>query len=294
MVNYLTFRHLTVGLLLILSSATTAFSQHAAYYLFRENGKKVKYEKLVEEAAGADIVLFGELHNNPISHWMQIELTGDLFAARGIDLMLGAEMFEADNQLIMDEYLSGIISEEKFEDEARLWPNYQTDYKPLVEFANNHRLRFIATNVPRRYANSVYHQGLSILDSLSEEARRYIAPLPLKYDTTLNCYRKLIHGTEMQGHGSINLADAQAIKDATMAHFILENWEPGRVMIHFNGSGHSDAYENIYWWLKQANPELRILTISTRSSESPDTLSEEEEGMADFIISVPDNMTTTY
>jgi uncharacterized iron-regulated protein len=208
--------------------------------------------------------------------------------------MLGAEMFEADNQLIMDEYLSGIITGEKFEDEARLWPNYKTDYKPLVEFANNHRLSFIATNVPRRYANSVYHQGVAVLDSLSEEALRYIAPLPLEYDTTLNCYHKLIHGAEMQGHGSINLADAQAIKDATMAHFILEYWEPGRVMLHFNGAGHSDEFENIYWWLKQSRPGLRILTISTVSSDTPETLSEEDEGKADFIISVPGNMTTTY
>jgi hypothetical protein len=98
----------------------------------------------------------------------------------------------------------------------------------------------------------------------------------------------------MQGHGSVNLADAQAIKDATMAHFILENWEPGRVMIHYNGAGHSDDFEGIYWWLKQARPDLRILTISTVSAETPEELSEDALGKADFIISVPDNMTTTY
>ena len=294
MVPDLRFRRFTTGLFLLLTSATSALSQHSAYYLFRENGKKVKYEKLAEEAARADVVLFGELHNNPISHWLQIELTGDLFAARGSDLVLGAEMFEADNQLIMDEYLGGIITQQKFEDEARLWPNYKTDYKPLVEFANNHRLRFVAANIPRRYANAVFNQGLQVLDSVSEEALRYMAPLPLEYDTSLNCYNQLIHGSEMQGHGSINLADAQAIKDATMAHFILENWEPGRVMLHFNGAYHSDHFESIYWWLKQARPELRILTISTVSAETPETLSEENEGKADFIISVPENMTTTY
>ena len=47
------------------------------------------------------MVLFGELHNNPISHWLQLELTEDLHAARGADLVLGAEMFEADNQLLL-------------------------------------------------------------------------------------------------------------------------------------------------------------------------------------------------
>ena len=80
-------------------------------------------------------------------------------------------MFETDNQLILDEYMADLISEEKFEEEARLWKNYKTDYKPLVLFAKNHHLEFIATNIPRRYANSVFKKGLAVLDSLSDEAK---------------------------------------------------------------------------------------------------------------------------
>jgi uncharacterized iron-regulated protein len=281
---------------LLLSAIFTlpAYTQNPAYGLFREGGKSVKYEKMVEAASGADVVLFGELHNNPISHWLQLELTGDLFASVGSGLVMGAEMFEADNQLIVDEYFAGFITREKFEDETRLWPNYQTDYKPLVEFARVHGLSFVATNVPRRYANSVFKQGLPLLDSLSDEAKRYIAPLPLVYDTALNCYNQLIHGSQMEGHGSINLADAQALKDATMAHFILKNWETGKVFLHFNGAYHSDHFESIYWWLKQANPGLKIVTITTVLQKEVDDLDKENEGTADFIIAVPDNMTTTY
>lgn len=271
-----------------------AQAQNPAYGLFSENGRKVKYEKMVESVSGADVVLFGELHNNPISHWLQLELTGDLFAARGADLIMGAEMFEADNQIILDEYFSGWITQEKFEDEARLWPNYKTDYKPLLEFARIHGVSFVATNIPRRYANSVFKKGLPLLDSLSEEATRYMAPLPLEYDTSLNCYNQLIHGAGMQGHGSVNLADAQAIKDATMSHFILKNRDPGKVFIHFNGAYHSDNFESIYWWLKEARPDLKIVTITTVSQKEATGLEEENEGTADFIIAVPDNMTTTY
>lgn len=294
MIRFQHCRHTVAGLFLLVLSTGTAISQHAAYYLFRENGKKVKYEKMLEAASGADVVLFGELHNNPISHWMELKLTEDLFAARGGDLVLGAEMFEADNQLILNEYLDGFITIEKFEDEAKLWQNYKTDYRPLVEFAFNHHLPFIATNVPRRYANAVFHKGLPVLDSLDEEAYHYLAPLPLEYDTSLACYNVLIHNPSMPGHASINLADAQAIKDATMAHFILENWQPGKLLIHFNGAYHSDDFESINWWLKRANPDLKIVTISSVSEKEADTLSEENQGKADFIISVPADMTTTY
>jgi hypothetical protein len=328
-------RNLIMLLLLSGFTAFTAMAQKPAYKLFREDGKKVKYEKMAEAAADADIVLFGEYHTNPISHWIQLELTKDLFEARGEALILGAEMFEADNQLIMNEYLAGQITEAKFEEEARLWKNYKTDYKPLVLVAKENELIFVATNIPRRYANMVFKRGVISLDSLSAEAKSYIAPLPLEYDNSLNCYKQLMGSgggsTEkatmpmaampkdamhkspmgdsikpmgetkmpmgstgpMGGHGSTNLADAQAIKDATMSHFILEHWKPGMVFIHYNGAYHSDEFESMNWFLKRANPDLKIVTISTVSQDDVDMLEEESEGKADFIIAVPSTMTQT-
>jgi uncharacterized iron-regulated protein len=289
-------------LLLLLSTATvlTAKAQKPAYRLFREDGKKVKYEKMLEAASEADIVLFGEYHTNPIAHWLQLELTTDLFEDRGDELILGAEMFEADNQLIMDEYLDGKITEAKFEEEARLWSNYLTDYKPLVLLAKENGLTFVATNVPRRYANMVFNKGVASLDSLSAEAKSYMAPLPLEYDTSLNCYRQLMGtgsdpmtGEAMGGHGSINLVDAQAIKDATMAYFIMEHWQKGKLLVHYNGAYHSDDHESINWFLKKANPDLNIVTISTVSQDDVSELDEESQGKADFIIAVPTTMTQT-
>ena len=224
--------------LLALLSVQSALAQKPAYRLFREDGKKVKYEKMLEAAAEADIVLFGEYHTNPISHWLQLELSNDLYELKGDGLILGAEMFESDNQLILDEYLAGHITEGKFEEEACLCKNYQTDYKPLVLLAKEKGLPFVATNIPRRYANMVFKKGVSSLDSLSEEALRYMAPLPLEYDTSLNSYKQLMGSGDapMGGHGSINLADAQAIKDATMTHFIMNYWEAGKLLVHYNGA----------------------------------------------------------
>ncbi len=268
-------------------------AQKHAYRLFNEEGKKAKYEKMVEAASEADVVLFGELHNNPISHWLQFELTKDLHHNKGENLVIGAEMFESDNQLILDEYFSGLITESKFEDEARLWNNYKTDYKPLVLLAKENELRFVATNIPRRYANTVFRQGVEKLDELSDEAKKFIAPLPLEYDTSLNCYSQLIHGMIIPGFDSIDISDAQAIKDATMSHFILENWKAGKLFIHYNGAYHSDSHESMNWFLKRANPELKIITISTVEQEDLARLEEESKGKADFIIAVPSSMTKT-
>src|SRR5665811_400595 len=109
-------------LFVLLFFVFTAFkSDKPAYVLLNKEGKTVKYSKMLKEIRDADIVLFGELHDNPISHWLQLELTKDLFKLESENLVLGAEMFESDNQVILTEYMDSMISQRSFEEEARLW-----------------------------------------------------------------------------------------------------------------------------------------------------------------------------
>lgn len=282
----------TVALLLTAIICISFCSDNPAYQLFDENGKKTDFDKMMKDLEEADIILFGEYHDNPICHWLQLEVTEALYEKHGQDLILAAEMFEADNQLILDEYLRGAITESTFENEMRLWPNYETDYKPLVQFAKDNGLYFSAANIPRRYANMVYMGGFEALDSLNEEAYNYIAPLPIAYDAELGCYKEIL---EMSGgHGGENLPKAQAIKDATMAHFIMYCMGMESVVLHFNGAFHSDNHQGIEWYIKQGNENLNVVTISTCSQEDIDKLEEEYEGSANYIIAVPDNMTSTH
>ncbi len=269
-------------------------SDKPAYLLFDENGKTVKFEKMLDRMSNADIILFGELHNNPISHWLQVELIAELFKQKGDKLVLGAEMFESDNQLILDEYLSGTISQKRFEEEARLWPNYKTDYKPLIEFAKRNNIYFVASNVPRRYAALVNSKGFEGLEELSDQAKSFLPPLPVAYDSTLNCYKSMLEMSGMGNHVNSNFPKAQAIKDATMAHFILKNLEKGNQFLHFHGAYHSANFESIYWYLKHHNPELKIITVTTVSQNDVAVLEAENIGTADFTICVDEDMTTTY
>lgn len=265
-----------------------------AYRIFNDKSKPVKYDKLLEAAADADVVFFGEFHNNPICHWLQYELTKDIYIKHGDKLVLGAEMFEADNQLLLNEYLSSAISEKSFEKEARLWPNYTTDYKPLVEFAKDSSLLFIATNIPRRYASVVFKKGWEGLDSISAQAKSYIAPLPIEYDAELECYKKMAQGMPaMGGHPNVTMPMAQAIKDATMAYNIA-GYCNDNIFIHYNGAYHSDNYQGIIWYLKKYKPGVKILTITTVEQNSVEKLEDDNSNKADFTIVVTENMTKTY
>lgn len=285
-----------ISALLLLFIITGFKSDKPAYQIFNEKGRTVKYKKMLRKIADADVVFFGELHNNPVAHWLQLEVTRDLYEEQNGNLVLGAEMFEADNQIIIDEYLEGTIRQKDFENEARLWSNYQTDYKPLMNIAADSNLPFIATNIPRRYAALVNSKGLEALDSLSKEAKKWIAPLPVEFDSTLAGYKKMKEMMGgMGGHGgNMNIVKAQAVKDATMAHFISENIQPGKQFVHYNGAYHSDNFEGIIWYLNRIKPDLNIKTITTKEQAELKDLHEKHEGIANFIIAVDENMTKTY
>ncbi|MBA3901511.1 MAG: ChaN family lipoprotein, partial [Bacteroidetes bacterium] len=238
------------------------------------------------------VIFFGELHNNPIAHWLKLELVKAAHEQKKQNLVLGAEMFESDIQIVIDEFFAGKINEKSFRAESRPWVNYSTDIKPLIDFAKENQLRFVATNTPRRYANMVFHKGLEELENLSVETRQWLPPLPIKYDPELKGYKEIFKATG--GHGTENLPKSQALKDATMAHFILKNLKESQTMIHFNGAYHSNNYEGIYWYLKQENPNLKILTISTTEQKEIGTLNEESINLADFLIVTPESMTKTH
>ncbi len=277
-----------------LQTSTLKSQSLPAYQIFDKNGTKVDFGLMVSTSAKTSVVLFGELHNNPISHWLQLELTKVLFDKVGDGLVLGAEMFEADTQLVIDEYFQGIIAERNFKAESRPWSNYETDYKPLLEFARQNGLPFIATNIPRRYAAVVGRQGFEGLELLSEEAKRWIAPLPPPYDPELPGYKSMLNMSGMPGRSSGNFPKAQAIKDATMAHFIFKNLNPKGVFVHYHGTYHSNNYEGIFWYLRQLDPSLKIVTVSTVEQDSVDALEQANLGLADFVIAVPKTMTKTY
>ncbi len=263
-----------------------------AFKIYNANGKESNYEQLLKAAQNADIILFGEEHDNPICHWLQLELTQDLFEIKKDKLILGAEMFEADDQIALTEYINGKHSDKTFKEEVKLWQNFKTDYKPLLDFAKNNHLEFIAANIPRRYANLVYNKGIEKLDSLDPEAKKWICPLPMKYDADLKCYKEIYEAAG--GHGGQNLPKSQAIKDATMAFFILKNWTKEKIFIHFNGTYHSNYHQGIEWYLKQENPKLKIITIAATSQLAIDTLALSTINLADFIICTPESMTKTY
>ena len=287
--NYLCMKKVLLLLAFIIGFGVAA-QEKKTYQFYDKKGKKTDYGQLLKAARTAQVVLFGEYHNNPISHWLQLELTKDIAEKKAV--ILGAEMIEADNQKQLDQYLKDEINQKQFDTTARLWPNYKTDYKPLVDFAKENKLPFIATNIPRRYASIVFKKGFEGLENLTLEEKSWIAPLPIAYDANLPGYVNMM---KMMGdHTSPNMPKAQAIKDATMAYFILKNRNENAIFIHYNGTYHSDNFEGIYWYLKKAAPNLEVLTIATIEQKEINKINTEEYNKADYILVIDEDVTKTH
>lgn len=280
-----------ISLVLLIPVFLSLKNDKPAYILYDSSGKKVAFSKMIKALQKKEIILFGEIHNNPIAHWLQLELAIEL--KKSNHLILGAEMFESDNQEGLDLYLKDSITNIELDTTVRLWNNYKTDYQPLVDYAKSNNLPFVATNIPRRYAAMVHKKGgFTALESLSIKEKLWIAPLPIPFDSEIPSYKAMLN--MFAGHGNPDIIKAQASKDATMAYFILKNWKKNHIFLHINGSYHSNNYEGILWYIKKQNPQIKSSTISTVHQEDIHKLNKKFKGLSDYIIVVDKNMTKTY
>ncbi len=289
------------GLLLILFSCFNLQAQTLnAYQIYNKAGEKVSFAQMIDRLSEQEVILFGELHNNAIIHWLELRVEKALYQRVGNRLVIGAEMFERDNQQALNSYLSSDFNGEQLKDSARLWANFKTDYKPLLDFARDSGLTFIATNVPRRYARMVAHHGMDTLRELPKEDRFYIAEIPIKIDMKTPGYKEMkgiFKKHDMKDAEIMNFISAQAVKDATMAESILQHQKRKQLFLHFNGNYHSKAYGGIYWYLKKRKnwlENLKIAVITVTASTQKDLPLPKELVPTDFIIVVPADMTKTY
>jgi len=289
--------------LLLLSPLNHMYAQQEnaepwpVYAIYNAEGQPVAQQDFMQALQQAQVILMGENHNDPVGHWLEYKVLESLYQHHGKSLMLGMEMFETDNQLLLDEYLQGTITERNFETEARLWNNYKTDYKPLVAFAKENGLKVWGTNVPRRYASLTSKKGVEALLTLSDQALAYLPPLPFEVNYEAPGYSEMMqmdmgHGGQMKAQ---NFVQAQALKDYTMAHTIQAalTTNPNSALLHINGEFHSKQFAGIALYLKAMQPAPNLLTISMVQG-NPTVFNNDWQGRANYIIVVTNQMTTTY
>ena len=157
---------------------------------FDAKGNPATIDQIITAIGENEAIFLGEQHDDAVGHAVQMEIFKRAVAKYSADrrIALSLEMFERDVQIVLNEYLSGLITEPQFMSSSRPWGNYKTDYRPLIELAKEKKLPVIAANAPRRYVNMVSRGGRYALTGLTKEAKKWIAPLP--YGEPSDAYAK--------------------------------------------------------------------------------------------------------
>ena len=141
--SFLSKAAVAAALLFPVQAAAQCVIDKPAYMLYTDEGMPSSFGDMIEAMAQSDVIFFGEYHNSSVVHWLERVVFTSLADRLDNKLTLGMEMFEADTQLKVDEYMAGLISEERFLAETYLWDNYKTDYAPVVKCAKERGIRLI-------------------------------------------------------------------------------------------------------------------------------------------------------
>jgi len=269
-------------LLLLLALAaqhpdTTPVESWAPHRVYDSHHKRYSdFETLAAEAAKSDVVFLGEQHDDPATHRMELALLEEV-ARRRKNVVLSLEMFERDVQPILNQYLAGAISEDAFLKASRPWPAYQTDYRPLIEFARAHGWPVVAANVPRPMVgmSGVAGKGLASILDRTDSTRAWAAA---EFQCPKDDYFKrftVSMGTHPMGNGPPPSAaelsaiterfyEAQCVKDETMAESIARAHRDGAapLVIQYNGAFHSDFGEGTAERVRQRLHDAKVMVIS--------------------------------
>ena len=295
------------------------------YRVFTGAVEPSSIDDIVAAMGDYTVVFVGEAHDDPTGHMLEAELLERAYEAYGSPgsndgvprpVALSLEFFQSDTQLIIDEYLAGLITEKAFLADSRPWPRYETDYRPMIELAKENGLTVIAANAPRRYANRVTQHGRESLEDLGPEALASLAPLP--YGQPSAAYRSqwiqiITEVMEEEGmkcgisveqlaaegedvkarapvgaHGNMgNQLHSQVLWDATMAWWISQYLaeQPDALLMHMVGGFHVERGTGTPEHLEAYRPGTSRMIVVLQPAEDVDTFEPAPEGQwGDFVI----------
>lgn len=246
--------------------------------------KEITISEVKNSMASVDILFFGELHNDSIAHVLQIFLLDSLIKTYK-NVALSLEALSDDYQVILDEYLKDFLSEEDFERLADVWMPYYRSYKPLIEISKQNNLPVIAANVPNRYVSLVGERGMSSLDSLDNDAKLFLPPLPY-FVPKGEYYKKFVTSVKFPVYMIDSRFQSHCLYDATIAYNIYKFWHihPTYKIFQIIGNFHVDGYMGLIEQIRKLG-NIKFLTISCFYDDgfkAPNWI--EYQNLADYVI----------
>lgn len=244
------------------ASTPSDISTFYDYQLATPKGERISIQNLPADIENADVILIGEWHTHAGIHRFQTDLLKQM-VENGHPMALSMEQFARDAQPVLDEYLAGEIGEQYLIQKANAWPNYESDYRPLVEFAKSQQLPIIAANAPKPIVRCIGRVGIEYIERLTPEQRQWIAAEINTQDPSYKStfMASMHHGNPAQNE---NQFAAQVTWDETMAESIVRylRTNPERKVLHIAGMFHTQQGLGTAASILRRNPNLKVVIIT--------------------------------
>ena len=208
--------------------------------LHSRTGHYISQQQLFSDLTRYPLVYVGELHDNPASHRLQVEILKAMQARHPGKVALGMEMFNSEQQDVLNQWVAGELSEKEFLRESRWFDNWKTDfelYRELLEYSRDQRIPVIALNVPRALGRKV---SMTPLDQLDEETREQLPEMDMSDPYQRTMVEKIFGAHGAGGSMVESFLRRQTLWDEAMASavatYMKEN--PGEHMVVAAGGWH--------------------------------------------------------
>lgn len=180
-------------------------------------GAIVSAAQMFTLAGDARIVYFGETHDNPASHRLELKLLQALAELRPGRQALGMEMFVRTQQPVLDRWVAGELNEKAFLKESRWFENWNMDfayYRDLLNFARERRIPVIALNAEKSLVGAI--RGKTP-DQLSAEELAQLPKLDLNDPYQRGLVAAIFGDHSHKGMQLDSFVRVQTLWDETMA-----------------------------------------------------------------------------
>jgi uncharacterized iron-regulated protein len=216
---------------------------------------------LSEALSAADLVLLGEVHDNPDHHLLQARLVRTIVAS-GHRSALALEMLTADLQPAVD--AARMKTPREPENLAPVWkqggwPDFDL-YRPILAAGLEAGLPIVAANLARAQVRALVAKGIDAADPALRARLESGPPLPPQAIDELRAEMSVAHCGELPESMLDPLIVAQRARDATMAARLAEaSRDRGAILIA--GKGHARD-RDVPAWLKIDAPGKKVVVVA--------------------------------
>ena len=268
------------------------------------SGENVVWENMMDQIAGAEIILLGESHDHAVGHAVQLAITKDVLEKWPTSI-IAFEMLERDEQIFVDDYMEDFINAKTFASltNSASWAgggSWDAWYQPIIDVVKNSKGRVVAANAPRRYVRIARINGYEKINELPSDRRGFV-----HYPSELSSGRyrqrfweEAFHGDKNRGEIDVTTIDpddpmlpvfrSQQVWDSTMAKSVaLQKPAVNKKVLLLVGQFHIEYNGGVVQELKKMLPGANVLSISIRK-EMPEEEWDGTPKIADFMLIGPD------